>query len=149
VQNKPGTEVKLLGTVGGNRFEARIERAEVKLEGLSFKNQDELKAFVTTLQTSTTVRELKVEAVVNGTPMIVKFENGRLRTEARDGNRAPGSDRLGRDQAQTNRDDRSGRGDRGDRPDRVDRSDRTDRVDRVERTDRADRIERPDRSGRH
>jgi hypothetical protein len=131
--------VKLRGTVGGNRFDARIERGEVKLEGLSFKNQDELKAFVTTLQTSTTIREVKVEAVVNGTPMIAKLENGRLRTEARDGNRGPGSDRLGRDQAQGNRDDRSGRGDRGDRPDRVERNDRTDRVDRVERTDRSGR----------
>jgi len=149
VQNKPGTEVKLVGTVGGTPFEAKIERGEVKLQGLSFANQADFNAFVTGLGAQNNLRELRVQAVVNGMRMIAKFEDGRVRTEVRDGNRGSGSEHSGRNQARGDRDDRSGRGDRGDRPDRVERNDRSDRVERVERTERADRLDRPERSGRH
>ena len=38
--------------------------------------------------------------------MIAKFEDGRVRTEVRDGNRGPGSEHSGRDQARGDRDDR-------------------------------------------
>ena len=116
---------------------------------MSFANQADFNAFVTGPGARNNLRELRVQAVVNGTRMIAKFEDGRVRTEVRDGNRGSGSEHSGRNQARGDRDDRSGRGDRGDRPDRVERNDRSDRVERVERTERADRLDRPERSGRH
>ncbi len=142
VQSKPGTEVKLLGTVGGTRFEAKIEGGEVKLQGLSFANQTDFNNFVNGLQAQNNVRELKVQAVVGGTRMIAKFENGRLRTrtEVRDGNRGPGSEHEGRGLSRV---------EKTEKVEKVEKVDKIDKPERVEKVERVDRIERPERSGRH
>ncbi len=73
---------------------------------MSFANQADFNAFVTGLGARNNLRELRVQAVANGTRMIAKFEDGRVRTEVRDGNRGPGSEHSGRDQARGDRDDR-------------------------------------------
>ena len=142
VQNKPGTEVKIQGVIVGadgtrRPFEAKVEAGEVKLRGLTL-NGSEFNTLLSQLQ-NTGVRELKIRAVVDGRSMVVKFENGQLRTrtEVRDGNRGPGSDHGGRDRS------------RVEKMEKVDKIDKPERVEKVERAEKVDRLEKPERSGRH
>ena len=172
----PGSEVKIEGAIADRPFELKVEneagRTEVKVEGLTFQNDQALKDFLNTFKNA---NEVKFEGVVAGQRVEAKLEQGRLKVEhegvsgdkrhrGRDGTsktlndehaRDMGKDDLnrhrGRDERATEKRERVEKQedlarDRDRRADRMDRMDHREGHDRVERADRADRA---DHSGRH
>lgn len=82
----PGSEMKIQGTIDGRPFEAEVEkekgRTEVKLEGLTFANQQQVVDLLNTLN-SQGVREVKLKGVVNGRRIEAEVKERRGRREVK------------------------------------------------------------------
>lgn len=181
VQQLAGSEVKIEGflEVPGAAdimkrvpFEAKIEAGDVKIEGLSL-TPARLTTLFNRLQSIDGIREVKIEALVNGRLVEAKFENGggRIRTrldsrEAMVGRGEEGSEPRGRGLRGTSasinneraRDrgqdlDHSIRGrdraqleqEKMERPERAERLEQPERVEKVGQPERLERMERPER----
>lgn len=140
VEKIPGAELKIEGVLNGAPFELKIERGEVKVEGLVL-TQDQLNALVNQLQATAGVREVKVEALVNGKLVEVKIENGEEKIE----HARHRGERHGRQEARGR--DRNDKAEHAHDAEHMRHHDRVERVERVDRHDRPERPERPERMG--
>jgi hypothetical protein len=159
VQQLPGSEVKIAGFVNGSPFQLKLEAGEVRLRGLAL-SQTQFNSLLDRLQATPAIREARVQALVDGQRVDIKFENGAREVELRNRIQAqrvghrdrgrhgraqvdPAEARLGRVEA-----DQIARVGSTERI-RVEHINRPERVERVNRPERPERIERIDRSGRH
>lgn len=184
VQQLPGTEIKLkgfievpgnMGVIDRRPFEAKVEKGEVKIEGVPL-TQDQLNSLFSRLRGIAGLREVKIESLVNGQLMEAKFEREgsrvQIKVEPKEGLAARlggGVERRGKGQEGTSasinneraRDmgkdlDHSIRGreraslerERGTRSERIERIERGEKIERPERAERAERAERVERPGR-
>jgi hypothetical protein len=98
LQNLPGTEVKIEGMVDGAPFELKVEAGEIKLEGLAL-TQTQLDSLFDRLQMIQGIREVKIEALVNGQRVEVELEGNEreIEREGREHHRAEKARHEGHD----------------------------------------------------
>ncbi|HLQ78075.1 MAG TPA: hypothetical protein VK210_12015 [Terriglobia bacterium] len=155
-----GSQLRLEGTVDGTPFDLKLAGKEVKADGLVL-TQAEFDALVDQLKTTSGLKEVKIEATVDGRLVELKMENtpGRVSIEDKG---LPKHDARIRDTnrgTDSKRDHDEGRleaANHANRPERAERIERVEKVERpeaVEHVERVERLERPELehggSGRH
>jgi len=155
-----GSQLRLEGTVDGTPFDLKLAGKEVKADGLVL-TQAEFDALVDQLKTTSGLKEVKIEATVDGRLVELKMENtpGRVSIEDKG---LPKHDARIRDTnrgADSKRDHDEGRleaANHANRPERTERIERVEKVERpeaIEHVERVERLERPELehggSGRH
>ncbi len=153
VQKLPGTELKIEGLANGVPFELKVEAGEIKLEGLNL-TQTQLDSLFNRLQMIQGIREVKLEALVDGQRVEVKLEGNEreIEREGREHHRAEKARHEGHD-----RDHKAEAGERleveheveREGHERVEMTDHvrgSEKIERVEtRVERIEKIEHPER----
>lgn len=146
-----GANLRIEGTLDGDPFELKIAGKEVKAEGLVL-TQAEFDALIAELKGIAGLKQVKIEATVDGKLLVLKMENtpGRVRIEdhsvrgkdahLESASRGPGSDKGKPDARLTS----STRGERPERLEKIERPEKLERIERPERLEKIERIERPD-----
>lgn len=114
--------IRMEGTIDGEPFELKLAGRELKIEGLNL-TEAQREALVAELSGISGLKEMKIQAVVDGRMTVTKYQGGHEKLEIRDRVR-PNRERL-------------------DRPQKPEIA-----RERVERPARMEKTERPERAGR-
>jgi hypothetical protein len=124
VLDLPNSKIRLEGTIDGEPFSLKLAGRELKIEGLDL-TAEEREALVAQLNTIPGLREMKIEATVDGLTTVTKVQGGHEKYEIRNNGRPerPGKPeiehhgrRLGHERIE-----RLGRIEKPERPERLER----------------------------
>ena len=127
--------VRLKGTIDGSPFALKLAGSELKLEGLTL-TEAQRQALVSELNGISSLKEMKIQALVDGRLTVTKVQGHHEKLEIRNG---PDSDLRGQKQNRVERE----------RPEKV-KIERPSKLEKLERIERFEKPERPERgeSGR-
>jgi len=120
-------KIRLEGTIDGQPFELKLAGRELKISGLTM-TAAQREALVAELSAIPGLKEMKIEALVDGRLTVTKYQGGHEKLEIRN----------------------SGRPEHAEKPEKlsVERPGRALGHERIERLERLERPERPERPGR-
>jgi hypothetical protein len=116
--------IRLEGTIDGLPFELKLAGRELKIEGLTL-TEAQREALVAELSAIPGLKEMKIQALVDGRMTVTKYQGGHEKLEIRD----------------------RGRPEHPAKPEKVEHHGRDVRVERLDRIEKPERPERPERGG--
>jgi hypothetical protein len=116
--------IRLEGTIDGLPFELKLAGRELKIEGLTL-TEAQREALVAELSAIPGLKEMKIQALVDGRMTVTKYQGGHEKLEIRD----------------------RGRPEHPAKPEKIENHGRDVRVERLDRIEKPERPERPERGG--
>jgi len=120
-------QIRLEGTIDGQPFELKLAGRELKIEGLTL-TEAQREALVAELSGISGLKEMKIQAMVDGKMTITKYQGGHEKLEIRNGGRPEHPQKP-------------------EKPEKISRDSRIEARERIERPVRIERPERPERGG--